>query len=260
MSFSRIFVVMGRLIAVLLCGGLLGVSAEARSLFTVSPTRVVLTARATSALLTLKNRGSESLRFQLSVVRWQQSLSGEMLLTPTDDIIFFPQLVELRPGEERKIRVGTTTAFGTTERAYRIFVEELPAMVAVGQAPATGVSMRTRMGIPIFLAPAKPTAIGALSLPSTTQRRVELRLDNKGTANFIVDTIRVIGQAANGGETFNKVVNGWYVLAGEAQAFEFPLTEQECRTTATIMAEGKIGEKTLRSQSALNLAGCAPDK
>lgn len=260
MNFARTFSTVGRLAAIVSCVVLWNAPTWARSSFSVSPTRVFLTPRSTSALLTLRNEASEPLRFQLSVFAWKQSPSGEMLLTPSEDLIYFPRLVELKPSEVRKVRVGATQPFGAIERAYRIFVEELPALTAVGQQPAAGVNMRTRMGIPIFMAPAKASARGVLSPPSMERGRVSVRLDNQGTAHFIADTVRVIGQTANGTETFNKVLNGWYTLAGEGRTFEFSLTEIECRSTATIAAEGKIGARTLHSQAALDAIGCAPGR
>ena len=60
------------------------------SSFTVNPTQVVLTARTMSALLTLRNDSDEALRFELSMFSWDQTDSGEMRLTSSEDIVFFP--------------------------------------------------------------------------------------------------------------------------------------------------------------------------
>ena len=74
--------------------------------FNVSPTRILLSSQQTSALLTLTNDSDKAIRFQLSVVAWDQSDEGQMKLTPNSDIIIFPPLVTIAAHESRRIRVG----------------------------------------------------------------------------------------------------------------------------------------------------------
>ena len=81
-------------------------SADAAT-FSVNPTQIFLTGKSGSALLTLRNDSSELLRFQLSAFSWQQSASGELQLGPTKDVVFFPALLSLKPGEERRVRIGS---------------------------------------------------------------------------------------------------------------------------------------------------------
>src|ERR1700759_2394475 len=92
----------------------------------VDPTRLHLSAKAHAQSLTLRNSGTEKARFQVSAFSWAQSTSGEMQLTPTQDILFFPSLLEIAPGETRKIRVTTDVPADTLEKSYRLFVDELP--------------------------------------------------------------------------------------------------------------------------------------
>ena len=91
------------------------------SSFAVNPTQLVLSAKATSALLTLRNDSDETLRFQLSVFAWDQSTDGKLKLDQTDDIVFFPPLLTLAPKESRNIRIAAVTPLGAAERTYRIF-------------------------------------------------------------------------------------------------------------------------------------------
>src|SRR5579872_4601426 len=72
------------------------------SVFTVTPVRVTFQGPS-STLLTLKNESDQPLRFQITSFAWSQSPQGEMQLTPTDDIVYFPALLSLNPGEERKV-------------------------------------------------------------------------------------------------------------------------------------------------------------
>ncbi len=61
--------------------------------FSVNPTQIYLSGRATSSLLTLRNDSTEMLRFQLSAFAWTQSAAGEIELGPTEDVVFFPALL-----------------------------------------------------------------------------------------------------------------------------------------------------------------------
>ena len=67
--------------------------------FSVNPTQVYLSGRTTTSLLTLRNDSDEPLRFQLSVFAWDQRPDGEMLLAPTQDVVFFPAMLTLAPKE-----------------------------------------------------------------------------------------------------------------------------------------------------------------
>ena len=95
------------------------------SSFEVSPIRVSLVPNESSTLMTVRNEGEERLRLQISVMAWDQSKGGEMVLKPTDDIIFYPSLLTVDPGGQRNLRVGSNGAVVAKEQTYRIFVEEL---------------------------------------------------------------------------------------------------------------------------------------
>ena len=79
--------------------------------------------------MTVRNDGDQRLRLQVSVMAWNQNKLGEMVLDPTDDIIFYPNLLTLEPGAQRNLRVGVNGAVVAREKSYRIFVEELPSNV-----------------------------------------------------------------------------------------------------------------------------------
>lgn len=255
MTHHRFFYAATRVLAVVAAATITSASPAVPAVFTVSPTQVFLTAGAASTMLTLRNESAEPLRFQLEAFKWDQSHAGEMQLTATEDVVFFPQLFTLAAHAERKIRVGTRAAFGTTESTYRLFVQELPPL-ARQTADPSGVQMRTSMGIPIFMQPALPVATGSLTDPAATAGRLFVTLSNSGNAHFIADTVSIGGRNATGGQTFTKTLTGWYILAGGAQTFSFSMTDAECRATVSLQAEVTIGTATLRSQSVIEPSGC----
>jgi len=73
--------------------------------FDVTPVEAILSVHNRSQLLTIQNNSSETMRLQLSAFGWRDGANGEPVLSPTDEIIFFPELFSLLPGESRKIRV-----------------------------------------------------------------------------------------------------------------------------------------------------------
>jgi fimbrial chaperone protein len=189
--------------------------------FSVNPTQVFLSGKVTSGLVSLRNESDETLRFQLSVVAWAQAPDGQMKFAPTQDIVFYPQLLTLGPREERKIRVGTTLAPAAIEKTYRLFVEELPPSQAE-QTPGT-VRVLTKMGIPIFLRASDSPPQAELRDLSVVNGRLTFTIANKGATHFVPEkvTIRAIGP---GGEPAGEeAFNAWYVLAGTTRLVEVDL-------------------------------------
>jgi len=215
----------------------------AAATFTIDPTQVVLTARGGSALLSLTNRSTETLRFELSVFAWTQSETGTIQLEPTEDIVFFPALLTLEPNETRRVRIGSVTSFETLEKSYRIFVEELPPL---SQASG-GVRVLTKMGIPIFMRPEQAAAAPRLSLPGATGSQVRFSLSNEGTEHFVPQAITVRG-LAGGRVAFEQQVEGWYVLAGGRRDFELPVPEAACEQVTSIEVDVQLESDSLHEQ------------
>jgi len=129
-------------------------SGAAATTYSVSPTRVVLTTAMRSQLVTIKNESDRPLRFQLSMMAWSQDPAGAMQLAPTEDVVYFPSLLTLEKGEERKVRVGTAVPAGSVERSYRLFIEELPPAERPDQSGV--VRILTRTSIPSSFSPPSP--------------------------------------------------------------------------------------------------------
>lgn len=209
--------------------------------FTVNPIQVFLSRGTASALLTLRNESTETLRFELTVFAWSQSASGEMTLEPTQDIVLFPSLLTLKPSEERRVRVGRVTVTGAREKTYRIFVKELPP---VDGASAGGVRVLTTMGIPVFVRPDKEVATASLEALRQRNGRLEFALANTGTVHFVPRRIRVHG-LAGASQVFEQAVEGWYVLASGRRDFSVAVPADACRRLTSLLVHVEFGSATL---------------
>lgn len=216
-----------------------GADKAAASAFTVTPVRVFLGPNASSALLNVRNDSTEPIRFQVSLRAWNQAADGDMQLSDTNDLTFFPAMMELKPGEEKKVRVGSAfKAPVVTERSYRIFFEELPPpQVAATTADArAGAQVRvlTKMGVPIFVQPPTPVVKGALANLSAANGAISFDVNNTGNSFFVVNGATITGLSRNGATTFTKQQEGWYVLAGGTRHFKFDVPADVCASTERI--------------------------
>ena len=223
--------------------------------FTVNPIQVFLSASTRSALVTVKNETDQPLRFQLSVVAWNQEPNGQMQLAPTQDVVFFPPLLTLKAKEERKIRVGVTVPPGTAEKTYRLFVEELPPTET--QSATNGVQMLTKMGIPIFLQPTKVVARAVLKELNVKAGRFSFQLQNEGTVHFIPLSVRVLGLDGSGLKVFEDKPYIWYVLAGGVRSFDMALPQDACAQVRSLVIETQLTENTVKETLQAPAGVCA---
>jgi len=221
---SRTVVIVAALLAVA------GAGAAEAATFSVNPTQIYLTGKSNSSLLTLRNDSSEPLRFQLSAFAWAQSTSGEIQLEPTKDVVFFPALLTLKPGEERRVRIGSVVPVGARESTYRVFVEELPPLEATTQGAA--VRMLTKMGIPIFVRPASEREVMTVDGLAAAAGRLRFALANGGSVHVIPKQITARATDAGGKPVFEQDVPGWYILAGGRRDFDVEVAQADCARVA----------------------------
>ena len=243
------------LISLAIVALLLAPDAAARSNFTVTPTEVNLSASATSALVTLRNASKLPLRFEVAVFSWSEDERGKMTLNPSADVTFFPKLVELAGGASRNIRIGINAGLARdVEQSFRLFIEELPDQSA---PKGNAVALRTKVGIPVFVRPAKPVRSAEIAGVSVENGKVLARVRNTGNLHISVDTIAVKGTGGSAAPTFTKAGPGWYVLPGATRIFEVPMTAAECKTTTSVAVEVTGHGKSLTSASQVSPAACA---
>jgi len=157
------------------------------------------TSRPTRArpLLTLRNEGEETVRFQLQVNAWAEDSKEGMTLGSTGDIVFYPTLITLKPGETHKFASAPPcpsdcwserTACSSRSSRRRKSRQQLRLRRAV----------LTRIGIPIFVEPTKVLESQALSAVALASGAAAFDLQNDGNVHLRVDTVRLEGFAPDG--------------------------------------------------------------
>lgn len=226
------------------------------STFDVSPISLTLSEKAPSGMLTVTNRGSAPLRFQVSVFTWDQKPDGDMVLNPTTDIVFFPAMLTLNANEKRNLRVGVQVKPGAREKSYRIFVQELPPLQTNPDEQGI-VRVLTKMGIPIFVEPpaARPVAaLGGLSLHGVT---FTFDVKNPGNAHFRSEKVLVSAKDAAGKLLDSHAVDGWYVLAGGTRTYVLELPKKACEGLKSLQVDLE-SDKGATAKATLADAHCAP--
>jgi fimbrial chaperone protein len=180
-----------------------------------------------------------------------------MQLEPTEDIVFFPQLFVLEPGQERVVRIGSETEAGQTERSYRLILQELPPLESSNsERPQIGIL--TGVSVPLFLQPALPERQGELGIREAYDGNVYLEVLNTGNVHLQLTSVYVWAKDAAEEIIFEQEVRGGYVLAGETRLFEAALPESDCPRVRTLQVEAFHQNGSFATSFNLPTDACSP--
>lgn len=116
----------------------------------MSPIGLDLPSDRRADVITVANTDSEPVNLQVRVFKWTQ-VDGKDVLEPTSEVFVSPPALSIPAGKSYTIRfVRPATGPVSGEKAYRIFVDELPKPID----PRTvdqGVRMVLRTSLPVFV-------------------------------------------------------------------------------------------------------------
>jgi fimbrial chaperone protein len=222
----------------------------------VMPVRLDLTRAAPNGLLTVKNGSAAPARYQIRAYGWEESPQGEMKLSDPKELSVFPALLQLAPGDSRKVRIGTTAAPGAKERTWRVFAEELPE--AVEQTKGASVRILTRVGIPVFLEPVLSESRPAVEVAAAGGGKLEVRLRNSGTVHFRPTAINLLLTNEKGERIHDEKLNAWYVLAGAERVYPVAVPPAVCGLARRAEVIALVDGKQLVGVLDLPSGSCAP--
>jgi fimbrial chaperone protein len=234
---------------------LLTAASTASAQYTVDRTQIRLSGRAQSAILKLTNQSPQPIRFDVKIFSWDQDANGQDQLTATNDAIAAPGSIALGAGESQNIRIGTTAALGAQEKTYRLIIEELPAP---RQASGATVAMRTRLSIPVFLAPTRGQATLQIDAPTMIAGLPSVVARNTGTVHLQVDSLTFRGVGANGQTAFEVTGGGTYILPGKGFALRASaaVPAAQCRAATKIVASAVFNGDAVTHEAPLTAANC----
>lgn len=179
--------------------------------FQVSPVRATLSASRPIQALTVRNEGAEPAVIHVELVAWTQE-NGKDVYVASKEIIATPPIFTVAPGGKQIVRVGLRRAPDPgVERAYRIYLQEVPPPPAAG---FQGLQVALRLGVPVFVNPAKPVATSLTwSARRVSAGEMSLGLANTGNAHVQLTGLAL---AMRGGVIADPKIVA-YVLPGQGR-------------------------------------------
>jgi len=222
--------------------------------WSVMPINLHLSAQAKSQTLTVSNSGKKTLRAQAKTVVWTQK-DGIDVQEETKDLVFYPKIIVVPPGQDRIIRLGLAhPQIPTVEKAYRIILEEIPEPVVDEPTKSTSakVNIITVMSVPIFLLPKD----GKPSLEVVSNKigtGLDVSVKNTGNVHANLRRIVINGVDASDKQVCSVVQQAWYLLPGISRNYQIKLPSDCAKATSFGVEVIQDNAKTL-SQVTTNVS------
>jgi fimbrial chaperone protein len=171
-----------------------------------------------------------------------------MLLSATEDVVVFPPLVTLAPGEQRNLRIGAATAFGPVEKTYRVFLQEL-APPEKPEGPSQ-VRVLSRIGLPVFLVPAQVQDRTVLRDLAVRGGKASFRIVNDGNAHARPTSVKLEALGEDGTAVLERELTAWYVLAGGQRDYDLEIPRDLCAAVRKVVVTAALGRDVLRAEVA----------
>jgi fimbrial chaperone protein len=178
-----------------------------------------------------------------------------MQLDNTKDVFLYPPLLVLKPGERRNARVAAEPSlFGSVEKTYRLIAQELPRAPKAGGKPQ--VQVLTRLSIPLFVRPDNAVVDLRVEGLALEKGRASFRLVNAGNVTQRPLEVTLDALDAAGATVASERWEGWYLLARDRRAYEWPVPAASCKSVAALSVKVKLEGRELAAKSAAARGAC----
>ena len=238
-----------------LCLILLGPAVVHSGEWRVSPIRLELGRNAKSGVITVYNETEERLQLQMRALEWTQDAGGVDRYAETEALLFFPKILRFETKEDRIRRVGVRVPAAKKEKAYRLYIEEIPGP---GKDEGVHVAIAVRIGVPVFVKPLKEEPNGEIGPLGMENGVLRIPVRNAGNVHFQIRSITVDGWNAKGEKVFSREISGWYLLAEASRLYTAEVPKDVCRELERISAEAKTGRFSFSGAFVPGPAMCEP--
>lgn len=159
-------------------------------------------------------------------------------------------MMTVPPTENRLLRAGIRVPAAEREKAYRLFIEEVPQPRTEGSAGAQ-VAVKVRFGVPVFVKPLKEEPRGEIEQFELGKGALQLKVRNTGNVHFIIQSIQF-----RAGEAFAKDIPGWYLLSGAARMHSTAIPAEVCEKLRSVEAIVKTDRLELTRRLEVDPARC----
>jgi len=210
----------------------------------ISPVMINLRAGQNAAGINLNNLADAVVYGQVRVFLWEQK-DGDDVLTPTQDVVASPPIIQIGPKSSQIIRlVRRSEQLPGSELCYRILIDEIPRE---GDSPVSGVDIRLRYSVPLFILSADERAAPSLAWSVFKKEgNWMLRVRNSGSQRAQIGALELSNAA---GKQF-VIAQGLfgYVLAGRMREWRLP-TPGDADLTGTLGVKANINARPMTAST-----------
>ena len=180
------------------------------------------------------------------IFSWTQSDDDPLVLTPSDDITTFPQLLRVDSNQTQNVRIQMVKPIDDSEeRYYRIVLDEFDRIDKPNQTEAVNMVVRNkpRVTVPIIVRSAAASKVpgslevSAIKAGASNSASTDIRIANTGRTFAVVRSVTVAGKQ------YDKVA---VILPGKSQSIAFPAkiaSQDEITVAYEVSVDGRPAKR-----------------
>lgn len=224
--------------------GASGASASVGSGVNVRPLRIDLSNDQRGSSITVDNGQTAPEIMRVEVDAWDQSSGSDRYVRSTD-LLVVPPVLDIAPQQGRVVRLALRSLVsGSRERAYRVFVTEVPPQIK--QTQGAQVQVAYRIGIPVFVnagkvstnAPADGGAQWKARLIDS--KHIRISVTSASDTHIRINGTKIYADASKAQLLADQQVSE-YLLAGASRSFDIAASKPLDLPTIVVEGAGAAG-------------------